>query len=330
MKKKLEDYGIRVIDCAAGSTELPNMSSISINQSTGSRTIWSGQQVFPLHLDFVAERDDGEDRLAFRSTGSESIQQDAKQSLMLNAQSGAMQDMQDTQKTQLGSRQDIQEHAFPNQLDTQQENTQRENPQQENQQNRSRRMEQELAQEQGIEQMLGQVQDLAQELQEAISQADFCLFDSNAPEIAVSLCQLAHQFHKPVVFDMGSWKPDSDLFLSLATEVIASSACIPPPDYGSFMETALDHNIHYVAITNGEGPIRWKENGQTGDIVPPVTVGADTLGAGDVYHGAYVYYRYKLGFTFTEALKKAAEVAAKSVAYAGPRDGVKAYLKISQ
>ena len=162
-------------------------------------------------------------------------------------------------------------------------------------------------------------------IDEALAQSDFCLFDSNAPEISVNLCRQAHGLGKPIVFDMGSWKADADLFLSLASEVVASSACVPPDGHGSFTETARRHGISRFAITHGEGPIQWYEQEQAGLVHPPKTAAVDTLGAGDVYHGAYCYYRYHAALPFREALAKAADVAAKSVAYIGPRKGVIAH-----
>ena len=157
--------------------------------------------------------------------------------------------------------------------------------------------------------------------------ATFCLFDSNAPEIAPALARLAHNLGKPLVFDMGSWKPDTDLYLSLASEVIASSACIPPAGQGGFIEVAKRHGVPRFAITQGEAPIYWCEDGWTGEVAPPQVQAMDTLGAGDVYHGAYCYFRFHAGLSFREALEAAAAVAAKSVEHFGPREGVRRYIR---
>ncbi|MCL1849280.1 MAG: PfkB family carbohydrate kinase, partial [Clostridiales bacterium] len=90
-------------------------------------------------------------------------------------------------------------------------------------------------------------------------------------------------------------------------------------------EAAAGHRLVRYALTNGEHPLVWYEEGQRGEVTPPAVEAIDTLGAGDVYHGAYCYFRYRLGLPFVEALTRAAEVAAKSVAYEGPRQGVIAY-----
>ena len=206
------DYGVRVLDCATGQEVLPCISSISVNIANGSRTIWSGQQVYDAQV--------------------------------------------------------------------------------------------------------------SPEASEAVESAGFCLFDGGLAEISKALLLMANENARDIVLDMGSWKPDSGFFLSLASEVIASAACIPPPAYGSFIEAAQKLGLSRIAVTNGEHPIQWREDDQAGEITPPLTEAKDTLGAGDVYHGAYCYYRYHEGLPFVEALAGAADVAARSVAYYGPREGV--------
>ncbi|MCL1849047.1 MAG: PfkB family carbohydrate kinase, partial [Clostridiales bacterium] len=103
IKKEIsEDSPVRILDCAAGQEILPCISSISVNVENGSRTIWSGQQVFqPCIGDAVLE---------------------------------------------------------------------------------------------------------------AVREADFCLFDGSLTEVSKDLLPVAKAASRAVVLDMGSWKPDSDLF----------------------------------------------------------------------------------------------------------------------
>jgi sugar/nucleoside kinase (ribokinase family) len=55
--------------------------------------------------------------------------------------------------------------------------------------------------------------------------------------------------------------------------------------------------------------------------VPQVEV-VDTMGAGDVFHGAYCYFA-STGRGFIESLAEAAKVASESCRYAGTREWMK-------
>ncbi len=75
-----------------------------------------------------------------------------------------------------------------------------------------------------------------------------------------------------------------------------------------------------VATTNGADPIAFATVGANGQIpVPGVTV-LDTLGAGDIFHGAFCYYFIRNGGHFVKALQDAAIVASGSCAYFGTRE----------
>lgn len=76
-------------------------------------------------------------------------------------------------------------------------------------------------------------------------------------------------------------------------------------------------------MSRGARPIEWAspEGGGTADV-PAVRV-ADTLGAGDVLHGALTHYLAAQGeltpYGFGEALRAAAVVAARACASFGTR-----------
>jgi sugar/nucleoside kinase (ribokinase family) len=73
-----------------------------------------------------------------------------------------------------------------------------------------------------------------------------------------------------------------------------------------------------MAVTNGPGPIRWRTAEASGEITPPVVNAIDTLGAGDIFHGAFCH-AFAIGQDFPASLAAAAEVAARSCARWGPR-----------
>jgi sugar/nucleoside kinase (ribokinase family) len=155
----------------------------------------------------------------------------------------------------------------------------------------------------------------------------FCLSDCNAPQIAVPLLKGARERATAVVLDAGSWKQEMPLYLSLSTDVIASAVCSVPEEYGGLFAASESRGVDNIAVTNGEKGILWRNPAGNGLISPPEVKITDTLGAGDVFHGAYCYYRYVMQLNFADALKSASEVSASSVQYFGPRRGVREFVK---
>lgn len=166
------------------------------------------------------------------------------------------------------------------------------------------------------------------DLTEVFSDAAFCFSDCNLFDVAVPVLEKAKMEKKPIVLDAGSWKDKFEVYLSLADDVIASADCKPPN--GCFIDAAMEHGVRNIAVTHGENRILWRDPSNSGTIQPPKVDAIDTLGAGDIFHGAYCYFRFVRNFSFQDSLSKAAVVASLSVKYIGPRTGVKEYLKISE
>ena len=162
-------------------------------------------------------------------------------------------------------------------------------------------------------------------LNDVIKKADFCLSDCNLSELAIKTLRYAKQESKPIVLDAGSWKDNFELFLSLADDVIASADCRPSAYNNDFIFAANQCGVKNIAVTNGEDFIKWKSESDDGLIKPPLVEAKDTLGAGDVFHGAYCYFRFEKNLSFPESLVKASEVSALSVQYIGPREGVRQF-----
>lgn len=73
----------------------------------------------------------------------------------------------------------------------------------------------------------------------------------------------------------------------------------------------------------------WRSGGKGGDINPPSVEPVDTLGAGDIFHGAFCWSLVEQG-DFVTALKKASEVAAFSTTMWGTRSWIKPWLERSR
>ena len=123
---------------------------------------------------------------------------------------------------------------------------------------------------------------------------DVVLIDGHQMAVGLAIATAAQQRRIPVVIDAGSWKPGFEAVLPLATS-----------------------GIPEVAITQGAGPIQYCDRGQSGSLPSPLVTVKDTLGAGDIFHGAFCHYR--LQAPFIAALGQAAQVAARSCQHFGPR-----------
>ncbi|HIK45314.1 MAG TPA: sugar kinase [Leptolyngbyaceae cyanobacterium M65_K2018_010] len=156
-------------------------------------------------------------------------------------------------------------------------------------------------------------------LADLVESMDIILIDGHQMALGLAVAALARQRGIPVVIDAGSWKPGFEQLLPLATSVIAAASFrLPPQASPQGTRQALCHlGIPEVATSDGPHPIQYCWGQQQGAIaVPPVTV-VDTLGAGDILHGAFCHYR--LNHAFGPALEKAAAVAAHSCQELGTR-----------
>ena len=74
-----------------------------------------------------------------------------------------------------------------------------------------------------------------------------------------------------------------------------------------------------IAITNGAEPVQFVSGQSSGTLTVPQVEVIDTMGAGDILHGAYCYFA-STGRGFIESLAEAAKVASESCRYAGTRE----------
>lgn len=147
-----------------------------------------------------------------------------------------------------------------------------------------------------------------------LTDIDVVLVDGHQMSLSRQVALRAQQLGIPVVVDAGSWKPGFDQVLPLATVVIAS-ANFQSPDMEP-MAYLQSLGIPYVAITRGERSILFSDRGTFGKVNIPKTVVVDTLGAGDIFHGAFCYY---WAGDFSVALARASQVAGLSCQYFGTR-----------
>lgn len=135
--------------------------------------------------------------------------------------------------------------------------------------------------------------------------------------------QLLQQNHTgiPVVFDGGSFKAYTLALLPhISYPILSEHFSIPDQPFVEHFFT--ENGISPFAITNGERPIIAYENDKRYEVPVPRIEAVDTLGAGDIFHGAFAYFILENEGNFRSSLSQAAEIASRSCQVMGTRDWI--------
>jgi len=148
---------------------------------------------------------------------------------------------------------------------------------------------------------------------------DILLIDGHQMAVGCHLAQMAKYYHIPVAIDGGSWKPGFAELLPFVDYAICSANFYPPGCHSTeeVMAYFADIGIPHIAITQGENIIQYLDNGSFGSIQVPQINAIDTLGAGDIFHGAFCHYIGQ--HNFIDALAAAAPIASNSCLHLGTR-----------
>jgi sugar/nucleoside kinase (ribokinase family) len=120
--------------------------------------------------------------------------------------------------------------------------------------------------------------------------ADVVLVDGHHPMLAVAAAAHGSAAGIPVVLDAGSWKGVLPEVLP-HIDIAACSGTFRTPtatDPAAIAEELLE-DAGAVLITGGPEPVRWWQAGQSGQVPAVPVTAADTLAAGDVFHGALAF-----------------------------------------
>ncbi|WP_019202234.1 PfkB family carbohydrate kinase [Tsukamurella sp. 1534] len=139
---------------------------------------------------------------------------------------------------------------------------------------------------------------------------DVLLLDGHGPAAARGAMDAAVAAGVPTVIDAGRWRPVFADLLPRAAHVICS-ADFQAPEPVSGPRT--------VAVSDGAGPLRYVADGVAGTVEIPRVDVVDTLGAGDVLHGAFAH-AIASGTPVPEALAAAAAHASDKCRYPGVRE----------
>jgi sugar/nucleoside kinase (ribokinase family) len=145
------------------------------------------------------------------------------------------------------------------------------------------------------------------------------LVDGHHLGTAVPLAAAARRHGIPVLLDAGSWKTGLDALLPHVDVLVASADFRAPTGEG--LEDLLGLGPRWVARSAGPRPVRWRSaDGSAGSVEVPAVEVVDTLGAGDVLHGALLAEVGRHGIRdLPAALEAAVGVATRSVGAPGAR-----------
>ncbi|NEB04071.1 PfkB family carbohydrate kinase [Streptomyces sp. SID13726] len=164
-----------------------------------------------------------------------------------------------------------------------------------------------------------------EDLDARVAECDIVEFDGHHMELAIATARSACAAGRRTVLDGGSWKPGTEKLLE-SVDVAVCSADFRPPGTSTPAEVLgllADHGVGWSAVSRGGRPLVWAGPDGGGTVEVPSVRVADTLGAGDVLHGALTHLLAPQGpltsEDFAEALRGAAEVASRACASFGTR-----------
>jgi sugar/nucleoside kinase (ribokinase family) len=152
---------------------------------------------------------------------------------------------------------------------------------------------------------------------EVLDGARVVLVDAHYSDLAVEIAREAQHRGVRVVLDAGRWMAAHEAILPFVDVAICSSA-FAPPDVDDVFAYLHRHGPSKAAITDGANAIRYSTRDGVGVIDIEEVPAVDTLGAGDILHGAFCHFAAD-GHDFVDALDRAAKVATLSCRYFGSR-----------
>lgn len=157
---------------------------------------------------------------------------------------------------------------------------------------------------------------MAEDIDE-VPDADVVCFDSHYPHVVEAVVD-SRKDHSNTIFDPGGAKPQTDRLMALASHVIASRALAPNETPSAILRRIQHDRIVLAAVSAGSKPLLVKTAEDEHEIAVKHVRAVDTLGAGDVLHGAYAFFLAR-GKQPRAALEAAVTTAGRSCEHHGPR-----------
>jgi sugar/nucleoside kinase (ribokinase family) len=143
--------------------------------------------------------------------------------------------------------------------------------------------------------------------------ADMVLADNRFPNFALPICRSAQRRGVPVVLDADKPVQPHDPLFAACSHIVFSAeglrATMRTDDLAAALRQFGERTSAFIAVTNGPGPVLWRDEVDAIRQLPVFRVIAvDTLAAGDVFHGAFALALIE-GRDAEEALRFAAAAA---------------------
>jgi sugar/nucleoside kinase (ribokinase family) len=160
------------------------------------------------------------------------------------------------------------------------------------------------------------------DLDDLLHNSTTLLLDGYYQPQARALAEAARSRNITVILDGGSWKRGLEHLLAYVDIAVCSAnfqppGCITTEDVFAYFDR---HKVVHCAVSNGENPVVGCEGGRRWIIDVPPVLAIDTLGAGDILHGAFCHYIATL--SFKESLERAVEIASESCRFHGTRQWI--------
>ncbi|WP_234046030.1 PfkB family carbohydrate kinase [Streptomyces adelaidensis] len=151
-------------------------------------------------------------------------------------------------------------------------------------------------------------------------------FDGHHMELAVAAARAAGVAGRRTLLDGGSWKAGTEKLLASIDVAVCSDDFHPPGTNNptDALRFLREHGVGWAAVSRGGRPLVWAGPDSGGTVDVPAVRVADTLGAGDVLHGALAHHLAAAQDdltpeAFVNALRDAASVASRACASFGTR-----------
>jgi sulfofructose kinase len=168
-----------------------------------------------------------------------------------------------------------------------------------------------------------------------VATADAVLIDNRFPEFSLPIAEAAKSIGKIVLMDADDPTRETDALLNACTHVVFSSHGLRNTaqmrDFTAGLNAVAKRTPALLAVTDGANGSWWHDGQSVRHIAAHPIKAIDTLGAGDVFHGACVLALAQ-GQSFEQALRFSAAAAAikctrfGGVAGAPSRQEVEAFL----
>jgi len=145
-----------------------------------------------------------------------------------------------------------------------------------------------------------------------VASADAVLADNRFPDFVRPICRAARARGLTVVLDADKPTQPSDELFRIATHVVFSSECLRATtgldDLARGLAQIGTMTDAFLAVTNGPGDVVWREGNDLRHSAAFAVEAIDTLGAGDVFHGAFALALVE-GQSFPAAMRFGAAAA---------------------